>query len=182
MHPASLFLGLLLLVSSGNSQVISLRERVVQAPEMGEVKLLDLLATSQHFTLVAPRVGAWRPLADHQGVRFELQGSSVVEVRLFTNNFQRTTAGMESLRQYASPQFATAPMLESGGIVGGTGDGKGLLLQSTVSGQLFKCQIAIIPAGNGVAAFCLTGSGGDFELGQQIFTGLVNSFQPTTGR
>ncbi len=174
-----LLLGLLLgLGLRAQEPSLVIQTRVVQEPEMGLVKYLDLGFGSQSFVLAPPT--DWRIETSPKSgqIRFlARKGNAVITIQFGQGDAADLLAGGEALRQAILPNQSAAMVLDEFEALANDSAGRGMDLGYTLQGQSMRCRGAAVGIKGGWATFTLNCAAEDFSHAQKIVGGLLRSFQ-----
>jgi hypothetical protein len=111
-------------------------------------------------------------------LRFSSPVSGVsMTLQFSTNAAPPVLASADTLRAQAFPQPSDAAVREEFAAYSGAGAGKGLELAYLVHGQPTRSRVAVIPIRQGCVSFAVIAPASESKVAQQIFGGVLTSFQ-----
>lgn len=180
MHYKKSFL--LLLVAAAwcevSAQTLTVTSRTTQAPEMGEIKFLELGYAGERFSMIPPSDWRARLETDGAGITFSAphhQGR--LSVQFSSNDVGTVLASADALREHLMPHLKGATVLEEFPSYSGNRQGKGLELRYSLQGISMRCRVAAIPLSRGHVRFILTYEEREMASIQPLLGAVLTSFQ-----
>lgn len=159
-------------------QGLSVVSKSTLAPEMGELKYLELRFGSEAFTILPP-VGT-RIEVDGPAARLTFSGGTnavSLAIRFATNEAKVVLASLESMRQFAVPYLGEAEVTEEFPAFSGDMAGKGFAISYSLRGQRTRCQVAVLPLRQGCISFVASAPAPQTREVHQLLGGALTSFQ-----
>ena len=160
------------------AQMLTVRSQTIQAPEMGELKFLELGYREERFSLIPPADWRARIDADGAGISFySAQHQARLSVQFSSNDFSTVSSSADAMREHLAPHLKFATILEEFPSYSGNRQGKGIELRYSLQGITMRCRLAAIPLIRGHVRFILTYEEEEMASVQPLFGAALTSFR-----
>lgn len=163
------------------AQPLIVLSKTVRPAEMDTLRFLEIQFAGGKFTLVPP-LGCGLN-TDLPSATIQLSASTgfvSMTIQFSTNNSRTILASREALQHHSAPTGVRTEVRDEFPAYSGTTTGKGIELTFNLHGHPMWRRAAVIPFSGGFVSFIATAPANESKAAQQLFGGVITSFQNTS--